>query len=94
MNKIKDTDFIISYMAPVFYTFVIKRSPLDQLLLCHTQWLNEFIVFQAVRELGETGGSNIRTVEKFISSSYDVELEKVNKWSLNWGVVVKNKILF
>ena len=34
---------------------------------------------QAVRELGENGGSNIRTVEKFISSSYDVELDQVSQ---------------
>ena len=34
---------------------------------------------QAVRELNETGGSNIRTVEKFISSTYDVEAEQVSQ---------------
>ena len=38
------------------------------------------LVAQAVRELGETGGSNIRTIEKFISSSYDVELDEVSQY--------------
>ena len=38
------------------------------------------LVTQAVRELGETGGSNIRTIEKFISSSYDVELDEVSQY--------------
>ena len=56
--------------------------------------------FQAVRELGETGGSNIRTVEKFISSSYDVEVDKevdlhellrlAAKKSLGRGLVIQN----
>ena len=36
------------------------------------------IFVKAVRELGESGGSNLRTVEKYINSCYDVELEQVN----------------
>ena len=35
------------------------------------------IFVKAVRELGESGGSNLRTVEKYINSCYDVELEQV-----------------
>ena len=55
---------------------------------------------QAVRELGETGGSNIRTIEKFISNSYELEgdtegdihelLRVAAKKSLGRGLVIHN----
>ena len=61
--------------------------------------IKHFIV-QAVRELGESGGSNLRTVAKFISSSYDVELDQecdltdllklAAKKSLARGLVIHN----
>ena len=57
-------------------------------------------MFQAVRELGENGGSNLRTVAKFIASSYDVELDQecdlsdllkiAAKKSLTRGLVIHN----
>ena len=58
------------------------------------------IFVKAVRELGENGGSNLRTIEKFISNSYDVEgetecdlhdlLRVAAKKSLNRGLVIHN----
>ena len=58
------------------------------------------MLLQAVRELGENGGSNLRTVAKFISSSYDVELDQecdlsdllkiAAKKSLTRGLVIHN----
>ena len=57
-------------------------------------------MLQAVRELGENGGSNLRTVAKFIASSYDVELDQecdlsdllkiAAKKSLTRGLVIHN----
>ena len=45
---------------------------------------------QAVRELNETGGSNIRTVEKFISSTYDVEADQVSQCGMDtWIYILK-----
>ena len=45
---------------------------------------------QAVRELNETGGSNIRTVEKFISSTYDVEADQVRQFGMDtWISILK-----
>ena len=57
-------------------------------------------MLQAVRELGENGGSTLRTVAKFIASSYDVELDQecdlsdllkiAAKKSLTRGLVIHN----
>ena len=57
-------------------------------------------MLQAVRELGENGGSNLKTVSKFISSSYDVELDQecdlsnllkiASKKALTRGLVIHN----
>ena len=59
-----------------------------------------FYCLQAVRELGETAGSNIRTIEKFISNSYELEgdtesdlhelLRVAAKKSLSRGLVIHN----
>ena len=43
---------------------------------------------QAVRELNETGGSNIRTVEKFISSTYDVEADQVRQFGMDTWIFI------
>ena len=43
---------------------------------------------QAVRELNETGGSNIRTVEKFISSTYDVEADQVRQYGMDTWISI------
>ena len=49
---------------------------------------------QAVRELNETGGSNIRTVEKFISSTYDVEADQVRQYGfLYYGDIFRILLL-
>ena len=48
---------------------------------------------QAVRELNETGGSNIRTVEKFISSTYDVEAEQVSQCDGHMDFYIKGVYL-
>ena len=48
---------------------------------------------QAVRELNETGGSNIRTVEKFISSTYDVEADQVRQCGMDtWIFILRGYI--